>query len=575
MRRSVSISLALSALLAAAACVAPAKEPSVVGQYLSGRLAASVNDVDDAADAFAHAETEAQGALQLRRDAFFFQLAAGDMADAFVLAERLAADPDSGDDGLARVALAAKNIKAGAYGAARANIREGVETGYLTATINVIDAWAAAGEGGAAAGYERLSVPIAEEFRLFNPLHAALLAELAGETEKARDHYQLSVRTFGGPVARAAFGAFLERTGDETAAREFYELLASDPGPGRQTARQGLKRLNTGAPPPEMSITTPAQGAAVAYFSLGAAILEQSASRRNAALRAGFNVGDANYNLPLALTQLALYLDPELDDAKRLAGSILNLYGDNEGAIAKFSRIRQTSPYWEQAQIETAIGLAALDRPNDGVNMLRSTVAKDPEALEARLALANLLAAEQRHADAVKALDGLIAQLGDEPEPDAWRYYLTRAASLLELDEWPRAETDLKIAVDLAPEEATALNYLGYMWAERGENLDEAFALIEKAVSLQPDSGAIIDSLGWAHYQRGNYSEAVGHLEHAASIEAGDPTITDHLGDVYWRLGRKIEARYQWRRVLELEPDADLAETVRGKLKNGLGDDGA
>ncbi|MBT8472723.1 MAG: tetratricopeptide repeat protein, partial [Marinicaulis sp.] len=132
--------------------------------------------------------------------------------------------------------------------------------------------------------------------------------------------------------------------------------------------------------------------------------------------------------------------------------------------------------------------------------------------------------------------------------------------------------TDLEYAVELAPEEATTLNYLGYSWAERGLNLEKAFELIEKAVALEPQSGAIIDSLGWAHYQLGNYDEAIVHLEKAASLEPGDPTITDHLGDIYWQKGRAIEARYQWRRVLELEPDEKTAASVREKIENGLTD---
>ena len=144
---------------------------------------------------------------------------------------------------------------------------------------------------------------------------------------------------------------------------------------------------------------------------------------------------------------------------------------------------------------------------------------------------------------------------------------------MIELDDWPQAEIDLKRAVELAPEEPTALNYLGYSWVERGQNLDEAFELIEKAVSLQPNSGAIIDSLGWAHYQLGEYEKAVGHLEHAASLEPDDPVITEHLGDVYWRLSRKIEARYQWRHVLELEPDDEQKRSIEQKLEDGLLDD--
>ncbi|MEX0645890.1 MAG: tetratricopeptide repeat protein, partial [Parvularculaceae bacterium] len=153
---------------------------------------------------------------------------------------------------------------------------------------------------------------------------------------------------------------------------------------------------------------------------------------------------------------------------------------------------------------------------------------------------------------------------------DAWRYYVARGGSLLELGRWPEAESDLKRAVEIAPEEPAALNYLGYSWAERGVNLEEAFSLIEKAVALQPESGAIIDSLGRAHYQLGRYAKAVGHLEEAVRLEPGDPTITDHLGDVYWRLGRETEARYQWRRALTLDPPEKLKASVEIKIDRGL-----
>ena len=281
-------------------------------------------------------------------------------------------------------------------------------------------------------------------------------------------------------------------------------------------------------------------------------------------------MGPVNYNLPLAFAQLALYLDPDFDDALRFAGSILNVYGDHESAIATLSRITPSSPYFEQAQIDKAAALTALDRHEEAIAVLRNAARRDETAVEASMALANLLAIRERHEEAVEVLGPVIARLPETPDDDAWRYFITRAASLLALDEWPRAEQDLIRAVEIAPDEPTALNYLGYSWAERGENLEEAFALIEKAVSLRPSSGAIIDSLGWAHYQLGEYDIAVGHLEQAASLEPGDPVITDHLGDVYWRLGRKTEARFQWTRVLELEPDETLEAAVQRKLSDGL-----
>ncbi len=201
---------------------------------------------------------------------------------------------------------------------------------------------------------------------------------------------------------------------------------------------------------------------------------------------------------------------------------------------------------------------------------MKTAVRRDRNANEARLALAGHYAELDRHGDAVKSAGDAISRLGDSPPEDAWRLFVTRAASLIDLDRFDEAEADLKRAVEIAPEEPVVLNYLGYSWVERGRNLDEAFKLIEKAVALRPQSGAIIDSLGWAHYQRGEYEAALPHLEKAAAIEPADPTVTEHLGDVYWRLGREVEAQFQWRRALQLEPPERARIAIGKKLQSGL-----
>jgi len=118
------------------------------------------------------------------------------------------------------------------------------------------------------------------------------------------------------------------------------------------------------------------------------------------------------------------------------------------------------------------------------------------------------------------------------------------------------------LAID--PNFAPALNYLGYMWAEAGENLERALLLVQQAVDIEPDNGAFIDSLGWAHFQLGQYEEARGFLERAASLVGDDPVVYEHLGDLYVVLGRLEQAREVYERALDLE--ADNAAVVRGKL---------
>ena len=119
------------------------------------------------------------------------------------------------------------------------------------------------------------------------------------------------------------------------------------------------------------------------------------------------------------------------------------------------------------------------------------------------------------------------------------------------------------------------LNYLGYSFLEMNENLDEALDLIERAVDQRPDSGYIVDSLGWGLYRVGRYAEAVGHMERAVELLPVDPIVNDHLGDVYWAVGRSREAEFQWHRALsfiteDTDPNDVDPERIRRKLEVGL-----
>lgn len=117
-----------------------------------------------------------------------------------------------------------------------------------------------------------------------------------------------------------------------------------------------------------------------------------------------------------------------------------------------------------------------------------------------------------------------------------------------------RSVTTFQNLVHRAPDFAPALNFLGYMWAEKGENLQEALALTERAVTLDPENGAFVDSLGWAHFQLGRLEEARRYLEKAARLLPDDATVAEHLGDVYRALGERELARNLYQRTIDLDP---------------------
>jgi Flp pilus assembly protein TadD len=111
------------------------------------------------------------------------------------------------------------------------------------------------------------------------------------------------------------------------------------------------------------------------------------------------------------------------------------------------------------------------------------------------------------------------------------------------------------------------LNYLGYSWTEQGVNLPQARRMIERAVELRPNDGAIIDSLGWVTFRQGETRKAVALLEKAVELTPSDSTVNLHLGDAYWAVGRKLEAQFQWRRALTLNPEPEDVPKLQSKLR--------
>jgi len=110
---------------------------------------------------------------------------------------------------------------------------------------------------------------------------------------------------------------------------------------------------------------------------------------------------------------------------------------------------------------------------------------------------------------------------------------------------------------------------------EKKINLPEAMEMVKKAVALKPNDGYIIDSLGWAYFQLGDYEQAVVNIERAVELLPADPIIAEHLGDAYWRVGRKLEAKFQWQHARDNDPEPEDLKRIEDKIKNGLPDEPA
>ena len=203
--------------------------------------------------------------------------------------------------------------------------------------------------------------------------------------------------------------------------------------------------------------------------------------------------------------------------------------------------------------------------------MLTSLLEKDPTNQQILQTLAGIESNRKKYDAAIPYYDRAIALLGT-PEKKDWSLFYSRGIAFERTKQWAKAEPDFKKALELDPEQAAVLNYLGYSWLDQNMNIQEAFDLIKKAVKLRPNDGYIIDSLGWAYYLQKDYDQAVKHLDKAVELRPEDPTLNDHLGDVYWRLGRKLEAKFQWNQALSLSPEPEDALKIKKKLEDGLPD---
>ncbi len=142
--------------------------------------------------------------------------------------------------------------------------------------------------------------------------------------------------------------------------------------------------------------------------------------------------------------------------------------------------------------------------------------------------------------------------------------YLSAGASREEAGDVTGAESHLRRSIELNPENGTALNYLGYMLADRGERLDEAIGYIKRALEREPDNGAYLDSLGWAYFKKGDYKQSEVALESAVEAMGDEAEIHAHLGDLYFAIGRTEDAVKAWQAALDR--GAENADEIRARL---------
>ena len=265
------------------------------------------------------------------------------------------------------------------------------------------------------------------------------------------------------------------------------------------------------------------------------------------------NINQTSAGLLMPHAHMALRLDPELHAARFVLAQLFAAMSEPERAMTLLAEIPATSA-WAQPALFLHISLLQEKRAfEEARSRLQTAISQWPENRR----LHHLMGDVQRrnkNCEAALSAYAQAASLGD----NSATLLRSQGVCFFEVGDGLAAESYLQQAINMNPSDAYALNYLGYIWADEGRNLDAALSYIREAVTLRPDSGYFADSLGWVYYRMGELDNAVLWLEKAFQLTPDDLVITEHLADAYWRAGRYYEARYKWIYALDLsETDAD------------------
>jgi len=257
---------------------------------------------------------------------------------------------------------------------------------------------------------------------------------------------------------------------------------------------------------------------------------------------------------------------PANEQASFVLGTIVYQQKNYAEAERQFERTRMLRPDFEPVYYELVGVKLALKKPTEALDLLTQARRRFAKSFQLEFYTGLAHAQAKQYDDAVKHFTEaeIIARV-TEPSRLGPLLYFQLGAACERRGDYAEAEKHFRRCLELSPDFAEALNYLGYMWAERGENLDEARALIEKALKLEPENGAFLDSLGWVLFKLKQPRTALDWLRKAiAHTEESDATLYDHLGDVHAELGGWGPAREAWRKSLEIEPN----DAVKKKLES-------
>ena len=277
------------------------------------------------------------------------------------------------------------------------------------------------------------------------------------------------------------------------------------------------------------------------------------------------------YKLSNFYINLAKYLNPNFSSYQSLLAENfvqLNKFEEAKKIYKDLSKTGSIYKWYATKQI------AALNeeegKKKEALSLIENTFKKIKPGIYETFDLANFLRNQKKYDESIKLYSDILLVINEDHE--LYPKVLDRRGTAYErTNKWELSKKDLLLSLKIEPKAPYVMNYLAYSWVEKGENIEEALKMLKEANDLKQNDGYITDSLGWALFKLNNFSESKKYLELAIKLMPNDPIINDHFADCLWMNDLRIQARYYWKYVLNLEKtEEDLKRKVENKLLFGI-----
>ena len=521
--------------------------PNQVGSFLSSKFARSITDIDKAAYYAQYSYSQNTAASGLGIIALEALLANGQIKEAIPIGIKISNEVP--EITLAQYLKVLDSLDSNNFNKTLELLLKVSPNGIDTYILPILQTWAAAGSNQQTGGLQIIKDQA--ERGVLEPIydyHSALINEFIGNSEAAKINYSNIIKKSNNANAQVYLSAaeFFKRNNNQGLLDKTIAKLER-----LKPYSNELFLLKNSNVSPSKKINNVKDGIAEIFLNSAEILFNEGLDRQ-----------------ALIYGQIALYLSPNLDSASYLLGKIFRSINNNERAAKYLKNVKDNSSIFYDAKITYAEIIYDIEGTEKSFAILNKLHKLHPENINLSRSIAELFYKSENFDKSIEYYDLIFSKI-EKIEFKHWPLFYSSGIALERGKKWERAEKQFLMALKFVPDNPQVLNYLGYSWIDQGININAAMEMIVKAAEQRPSDGYIIDSLGWAFYQIGQYEEAVIKLEKAVELTS-DSIIIDHLGDALFYSGRKIEAVFQWKRALEFEPSEEMTNKIKEKIEGTI-----